>query len=135
MGRVAWCLLGLLSGTGCAPEALPYEKAGRPDGAPTIKVRSRLKPAAVPATSDQSSSSTVTAPHPMPPPASPSECGHGGGLPPYSHTWALNDADRRLRPELMTVPQSPTHWTLRAALLLAPSGAARCLESPPQEAR
>lgn len=35
LGWVAWCLLGLLSGTGCAPEALPYEKAGRPDGALT----------------------------------------------------------------------------------------------------
>ena len=94
-----------------------------------IEVRSRLKPAAAPATSDQSSSITVTVPHPMPPSASPSECGHGGGLPPYSHTWALNDADSATSARPTTVLQSPAHWTLRAG------GAARCLESPPQVAR
>ena len=116
------------SGTGCAPEALTNEKAGRPDGAPTIEVRSRLKPAAAPAKSDQSSSSTETAPHPMPPSAWPSECGHGGGLPPYSHTWALNDADQRLRPDPQPYCSLPPPLDPESghAMLLAPE----CVAQP-----
>ena len=111
------------SGTGCAPEALTNEKDGRPDGAPTIEIRSRLKPTAAPAKSDQSSSSTETAPHPMPPSAWPSECGHGGGLPPYSHTWALNDADQRLRPDPQPYCSLPPPLDPESgyAMLLAPS--------------